>query len=220
MNSETIFVIHADPRSAPRALPVFPNPKLRPEGKESPLCLSFRSEVPRGIDVALGRIPKRDTAAYVQAIGKASDRSIRMEIDDCGGDALSALPIAVALLQHPFRVTAHVAGRCSSAAVYIALAADKRTIDHHAGSVLVHRAARICIQSQFDAMRRLPAAEKDAISESLSVTDDMTASLLTSRLGVTEETARAWMLDDRKWSAAEALELGFVDDVINEIGAA
>jgi hypothetical protein len=32
-----------------------------------------------------------------------------------------------------------------------------------------------------------------------------------SRLGLSEETAKVWICEDRKWSAAEALQRGFVD---------
>ncbi|MHC2619430.1 ATP-dependent protease ClpP protease subunit [Bradyrhizobium huanghuaihaiense] len=212
LSAETIYVIQASPRKQPRALPEFPNPTSRPEGAEAPLVLEFHSEVSKGIDLALGRVPKRDTERYLRAISGAGNRSIHCEIDDAGGDGDAAVAIALALLRHPYRVTARIAGRCSSAAVFIALAADQRRIAP-AGSVLIHRAARICTRTQTHALMRLPAADREAISDQLNDIDDATISLLKSRLGVSEETARAWMREDRKWSAAEALQLRFVDHI-------
>lgn len=79
MSDETIFVINADPRSEPKPLPIFPNPARRPEGAEPPLHLRLFSAVPKGLDIALGRAPKRDTAGYLQAIHGAGNRSIHVE---------------------------------------------------------------------------------------------------------------------------------------------
>lgn len=217
-DSGAIYVVNAAPRSRPKALPVFPNPKRRPEGVEPRLMLYFRSDVTKGIDVALGKMPKRDTESYVRAIREAGNRSIHCEIDDAGGDAASALAIATARLQHPWRVTARIVGRCSSAAVYVALAADRRSIAA-GGSVLIHRAGRICTHQQFEALRLLSAEDKVAINESLSGTDDATESLLMARLGVTGAVARGWMAEGGRWSAREALERG-VADMINEVEAA
>lgn len=209
---ETVYVIRASARTQRKALPVFPNPACRPEGAEAPLVLEFFSSVPEGIDIALGRVPKRDTAAYLREIREAGNRSIRCEIDDAGGDGAAALEIAMALLQHRFRVSAHIVGRCSSSAIFFALAADERSIVPN-GTVLIHRAARICARSQYEAMCRLSAAEKNIIDESLSHSDDVTAALLTSRLDISEETARGWMAEGRKWSASEALDHGVVNSI-------
>lgn len=211
---ETIFVLSADPRSEPKALPEFPNPAMRRAGLLPPLVLRFQSDVPRGVDVALGRHPRRHAAGYLRAIDGAGNRSIVCDVDCSGGDANSAIEIARALLKHPYSVTARIIGRCSSAAVFIALAADNRVIDAN-GTVLIHKAARICTKAQFEALRLLSAEDKAAIDESLNDTDDATAALLVTRLGVSESVARAWMGENRKWSATEALLKGFVSAVIS-----
>ncbi|WP_342728879.1 ATP-dependent Clp protease proteolytic subunit [Bradyrhizobium sp. B097] len=204
-----IYCIHAEPRTKAAALPECPNPPVRPQGSGRPLVLKFHSSVPRGVDVAEGRAAKRDTNYYLQAIRDASDRSISMLIDCAGGEAGSAAAIALALLHHPWRVTARITGRCSSAAIFLALAADFRTIVP-GGTVLIHRSARLCTPEQFEAMRQLSEAAKAAINESLTATDDLTAAVLTSRLGITELRARDWMTQGRNWTATEALEFGFV----------
>ncbi|MCK1586912.1 hypothetical protein [Bradyrhizobium sp. 169] len=48
----------------------------------------------------------------------------------------------------------------------LALAADERSIAAD-GSVLIHQAARICTQEQFETLRQLSATEKDNINTSL-----------------------------------------------------
>ncbi|MGX1322679.1 ATP-dependent protease ClpP protease subunit [Bradyrhizobium sp. USDA 377] len=209
-SDETIYTVWARPRSKQKALPVLPNLATRPEGREPALTLKFYSKVPRGIDLALGQVPERDTDSFVRAISGAGNRSIHCEIDCAGGDGRSALAIAVALLQHPYSVRVRIVGRCSSGAVYIALAADHRSIVPD-GSVLIHRTARICVRSQFESLRKLPAADLEAMNNSLSDLDDVFVALLTARLGVSEEVARRWMIENRKWSATEALERGFVN---------
>ncbi|MGY4399871.1 ATP-dependent Clp protease proteolytic subunit [Bradyrhizobium sp. USDA 3315] len=211
---EMVYQIRAIPRREPKPLPTFPGPRTRPVGEGPPLRLLLFSAVHDAVDVALGRVPERDTSVYLRAIRKAGNRTILCLIDCVGGDGDGALFIAQALLEHPYRVACQIVGRCSSAAVMIALAADRRDIVAD-GSVLIHRSMRLAVQSQFDAMRRLPAADKEAINESLNDTDDAIASLLVTRLGVAEQMARQWMIEDSRWSATEALERGFVEEIIN-----
>ncbi|MGY4572583.1 ATP-dependent Clp protease proteolytic subunit [Bradyrhizobium sp. USDA 3256] len=207
-----IYRIHADPRIEAVPLPECPNPPIRPEGSGQAITLKFHSAVSRGVDVAEGRAPERDIVPYLQAICGACDQSIHVEIDCAGGEARSAAAIALALLQHPWRVTARITGRCSSAAIFLALAADFRSIVP-GGTVLIHRSARICTHEQFERMRQLSAEAKEAINASLNATDDLEAAMLTSRLGITEQLARGWAAEARTWSATEALEAGFVDAI-------
>ncbi|MEY9674787.1 ATP-dependent protease ClpP protease subunit [Bradyrhizobium elkanii] len=209
VSAPEVYLINAIPRTEAVALPECPNPAVRPEGSGPRLRLEFYSSVPRGVDVAEGRAPKRDTGRYLQAIRAAGDRSIDLSINCAGGDAGSAAPIALALLQHPWRVEARITGRCSSAANFLALAADFRSIVP-GGTVLIHRSARICTPAQFEAMRQLSEDAKQAIDTSLAATDDLTAAMLVSRLGITEQRAREWMVEGRSWTATEALERGFV----------
>src|SRR4051794_3837314 len=74
--AETIYAINSDPRSEPKPLPVFPNPSRRPDGTGPALVLDFFSEVPKGVDIALGRAARRDTLAFLRAISEAGDRTI------------------------------------------------------------------------------------------------------------------------------------------------
>lgn len=97
----------------------------------------------------------------------------------------------------------------------IALAADRRSIVPH-GTVLIHRAARIYVREQWDAIQQMPEADKDVINESLLASDDKVAALLTARLGISEEVARSWMREGRKWGADETLSRGFADSIADE----
>lgn len=216
-SSETIYVVNADPRAEPKPLPVFPNPGCRPAGLLQPLVLRFQSDVPRGIDVAQGRHARRDAAGYLRAIDGAGNRSIKCEISCAGGESESAIAITRALLKHPYSVTAKIS-RCSSAAVFIALAADERVIESN-GTVLIHQAARICTHDQWAAIQRLQPREKQAISDALADIDAASEALLTARLGISREVARRWLKEDRKWSAPEALARGFVDVIAAEEAA-
>ncbi|WP_456797767.1 ATP-dependent Clp protease proteolytic subunit [Bradyrhizobium sp. USDA 4473] len=165
------------------------------------------------IDIAMGKSPRRDVAAYLRSIHQARDRRVVLKIDDAGGVANDALAIAVALLSHPQHVEAQITGRCSSSAVLLALSADVRTIVPE-GRVLVHAAVRCYSEQQFKAVQyHLSAEDRNAINESLCDCDDITTSFLVSRLGVTEQNARAWLAEGRAWSATEALAKGFVHSV-------
>ncbi|WP_456785004.1 ATP-dependent Clp protease proteolytic subunit [Bradyrhizobium sp. USDA 4516] len=198
-------------------LPQFPNPSCRTQGAGTPLVLEFFYKPPSAVDYAMGKVPRRDVAAYVLSIHESHDRSIVLNIDDAGGVADDALQIALALLAHPRHVEARITGRCSSSAVLLALSADARTIVPE-GQVLVHAAVRCYTEQRFKAVQFLSAEDRNAINESLCDTDDVTTSLLTARLGVTEQTARAWIAENRTWNATEALANGFVHSIA-EVGA-
>ena len=206
-----VCMVTAVQRSQPKPLPVFPNPAPRPEGSLPPLVLDFFSDVPDGIELALGKVPQRNAAVYVQAIRTAGPRSIVCNVNCAGGDPDGAIAIATALLQHPFAVTCHIVGRCSSAAAFIALAADRRTIVPD-GYVLLHTARRLCTPEQWENVKRLPPDARWVINDSLADIDDVSVALLRDRLGVSEQVARGW-LADKKWLSPEALERGFVHSI-------
>jgi ATP-dependent protease ClpP protease subunit len=111
-------------------------------------------------------------------------------------------------LQHQFAVHCRIVGRCSSAAAFIALAADTRTIAK-TGYVLLHTARRLATMDQWEAIQRSPLHERRAINDGLADINDASAVLLRDRLGVSEEVARRWLNADEKWTAAEAIERGF-----------
>jgi ATP-dependent protease ClpP protease subunit len=211
-SAQYIYMLEPAPRRQAQPLPLFPNPGHRPEGSLPPLVLRFQSDVPSGLDVALGRVPRRDVAGYLRAIDGAGNRNINCEIDCSGGDADGTIAIATALLRHQYRVTARIVGRCSSAAVFIALAADDRSIVPD-GYVLIHGAFRLVTLAQRNAIWALPQDAKDQIDNSLNDVNDACEVLLTSRLGVSSKVARQWMAEDSKWSATEALARGFVDAI-------
>ncbi|MGY4504217.1 ATP-dependent protease ClpP protease subunit [Bradyrhizobium sp. GM24.11] len=211
--NDTVCMIEAGPRSRPKDLPQFPNPAPRPEGALPPLHLRFFSEVPKGVDIALGRVPQRDAAAYVRAIGAAGNRSIICHVNCAGGDGDGALAIATALLEHKYRVACRIGGRCSSGAALIALAADHRAIVP-SGYVLVHTARRLCTPQQWEAILRLPEGEREEINNQLADLDDACSAMLQTRLGVSDHTARCWLGEDRKWPASEALERGFLHEIV------
>lgn len=211
-----IYMIVAAPRKTAK-LHEFPNPGCRPEGLSPPFVINIVSELSNATDLALGKIPQRNAGAFVRAIQAAGKRSIQVNIDCAGGDGLDALAIASALLQHEFAVSCRIVGRCSSSAVFIALAADKdrRTIVAD-GYILVHASRRLCTQEQWEAVQRLAPHSRQAIDDSLNDIDDAASALLQARLGVSDARAREWLQEDRKWNAAEAIECGFVSAIAED----
>lgn len=214
----TVCMICAVPRSQPKPLPVFlASPAPRPEGDMPALALRFVSAPLTEADFARGEAEFINAAQYVRCIKIAGDqrRSIRCYLDCAGGNAKSFMAVAVAVLEHPFAVHCRIIGRCSSSAALIALAADKRTITD-TGYVLLHAARRFCTPAQWDAMRTLPQSSKDEINGSLNDIDDAQVALLMQRLGVSEDAARRWLAEDRKWTPEEALARGFVREIEGE----
>jgi hypothetical protein len=88
----TVCLITAVPRGQPKPLPIFPNnPAPRSEGSLEPLVLDFFSEIPDGTELALGKVPQRDTAAFLRAIREAGNRTIVCRINCAGGGTFALI---------------------------------------------------------------------------------------------------------------------------------
>ncbi|MBR1151925.1 ATP-dependent Clp protease proteolytic subunit [Bradyrhizobium sp. JYMT SZCCT0428] len=133
-------------------------------------------------------------------------------VNCAGGDPDGALAIATALLQHRFAVHCRIVGRCSSSAALVAMAADRRSIAA-SGSVLLHRAMRLCTSEQWTNLKALPQLAHEEMNDRLNDIDDAQVALLVLRLGISEDAARSWLLEDRKLTPQEALERGFVHEI-------
>ncbi|HDX0789759.1 head maturation protease, ClpP-related [Stenotrophomonas maltophilia] len=152
-----------------------------------------------------GVTAKRISAA-LRAIG---DKDVVVNINSPGGDFFEGVAIYNLLREHQGRVTVQVMGLAASAASVIAMAGDEILMGD--GSFLmIHNAWAVAIGNRHDMA--------DA-AKLLEPFDTAMAKVYAARSGVTEAEA-ARMMDEETWiGAAQAVEDGFADGLLDGAAA-
>ena len=142
---------------------------------------------------------------FVQALDGIDAGAIDLHINCPGGDVFDARAMRAALQRHPARVTAHIDGLAASAATWVALAADQVNITQ-GGFFMIHNSWSMVIGNAED-MRR-EASLLDKIDEAIIA--DYKAKTDIDGVEIIQ------MMADETWmTAEEALEKGFVDEVVS-----
>ena len=128
---------------------------------------------------------------------------IHLRINSPGGDVFAARAIEQAIREHPSKIVAHIDGYAASAASYLALAADEVRIAQ-GGFFMIHKAWTVAFGNADELMDTAALLEK--VDESLVKT-------YADRTGQDAEKIRDWMRAETWFSADEAVEYGFADQV-------
>lgn len=149
--------------------------------------------------------PKR-FADDLAALGNVKE--ITVYINSGGGDVFAAQAIGNMLERNSATVTAHIDGLCASAATIVACHADK-VVAAADSSYMVHPVSMgIC-----DYMTA------EDLKNCLKALDTIRSSIITlyaKKTGRTEDECAKWMDETNWWSATDAKEHGFVDEVDDE----
>lgn len=137
----------------------------------------------------------------LEALGEIG--ALDVYINSPGGDVFAGYAIYHMLRRHPARVTVHVDGLAASAASVVAMAGD-RIVMPAASMMMVHRAWTLACG---DAARLLDIAAE------LERVDTQLAQLYADRTGKAIEDIEALMAAETWMTGAEALEMGFCDEV-------
>jgi ATP-dependent protease ClpP protease subunit len=140
----------------------------------------------------------------VDAITQAGDAEVlHVFINSPGGDVFEGRAIMAALSRFQGKTIAHIDSLCASAATSIALACNE--VEMSAGAFfMIHNASCIAWGDKSDLREQANVLEK---IEGAIVADYV------AKTGKGEAEIIAWMDDETWFSAAEALENGFVDRV-------
>ena len=107
-----------------------------------------------------------------------------------------------------FRSTAHIDGLCASAATIVACHADK-VVAAADGSYMVHPVSMgVCDY--------LTAEDLNNCLKALETIRSSIVTLYAKKSGKTEDECAKWMDETNWWTATEAKEKGFVDEVDDE----
>ena len=148
-------------------------------------------------------VTPKQFADDLAALGDVQE--ITVYINSGGGDVFAAQAIGNQLERSSATVTVHIDGLCASAATIIACHADK-VVSAADGSYMVHPPSMgIC---DF-----LTAADMRNCLKALDTIRDNIVALYAKKTGKTVDECGKWMDETSWWTASEAKENGFVDEV-------
>lgn len=142
-----------------------------------------------------------DFAADLESI---TAPEIEVQINSPGGEVFAGVAIFNSLRSHPARVTTRVDGIAASIASVIAQAGDHRVM-LSGSQMMIHSAWGLCVGSA-DEMREM--------ADLLDRQSDVLASIYAERSGGDKAMFRERLAKDTWLTAAEAVELGLADEVV------
>ena len=148
-------------------------------------------------------VTPKQFADDLAALGDVTE--ITVYINSGGGDVFAAQAIGNQLERNAATVTAHIDGLCASAATIVACHADK-VVAAADSTYMVHPVSMgIC--------GYLTAAEMRDYLKALDTTRESIVSLYAKKTGHDADECAKWMDETNWWTADEAKENGFVDEV-------
>ncbi|KQW97130.1 hypothetical protein ASC94_10085 [Massilia sp. Root418] len=141
----------------------------------------------------------------IDAITQAGDAEVlHVYINSPGGDVFEGRAMMAALARFAGKTVAHIDSLCASAATGVALACDEVEMSDGA-FFMIHNAS--C----------LAWGDKTALRETADLLQKVEGSIIadyTGKTGKSVEDVAAWMDAETWFTAAEALEHGFIDRVV------
>lgn len=155
-------------------------------------------------------VTPKDFKADLDALGAVSNILVR--INSGGGDVWAAQNIGNLLEQHPATVTARIDGLCASAATIVACHCDKVEAAEDT-SYMIHPV-------QVGLCGYMGAVELEQYKQALDSIKENILGLYEKKTGQKREDLTAWMDATRWWTATQAKDKGFIDEIINTEQAA
>jgi len=142
----------------------------------------------------------------IDALGAAGDaKTLNVYINSPGGDVFEGRAIMAALGRFTGKTVAHIDSLCASAATSIALACNEVRMSEGA-FFMIHNASGMVW------------GDKSAMRETADLLEKVEGAIVndyTAKTGKDEDQIRSWMDAETWFTAAEALENGFVDSVVS-----
>lgn len=146
-----------------------------------------------------------DATEFAKTLSDINAATIHLRINSPGGDVMDARAMMTAIRQHPANVIAHVDGMAASAATGICTACNEVEISNGA-FYMIHNAWTVAVGNKAD------------MRTSADILDKIDAGLVgdyTARTGKSAEQVTAWMDAETWFTAAEAVDNGFADRVVD-----
>lgn len=144
---------------------------------------------------------------FVEKLNRISADKITVRINSDGGDVFTAQAIYSSLKLHPASITVHIDGIAASAATIIAMAGDKIIMPENS-MMMIHN-PMTPIYGEADELREM--------AEVLDKVRDTIVAAYRAKTGLDDEKLIELMKAETWMTANEAKDLGFVDEVTEEI---
>lgn len=173
---------------------------------------NFKNEVQNGQHVLTlsGIIRKKwyegDEAIDAKSIRETLDdvtEDVLIRLNSGGGDVFEGIEIYNYLKKHTSNIAVEVTGYAASAATFILSGADK-VIMNTGTSVMIHEASTYAWGNKQEIKKTLNALE--TIDESI-------LSIYSEKTGQSKEQLETWMSEETWFTAEEAVQYGFADEV-------
>lgn len=151
-------------------------------------------------------VTPKQFAEDLEKVGPVNEITVR--INSGGGDVFAAAAIGNQLEQHQATVTAKIDGLCASAATIVACHCN-RVVAADDSTYMVHP-VRLGLVGYYDA-----ATMKQYLS-ALDTIKENIISLYAKKTGREKDEVAGWMDATSWWTAAQAKENGFVDELVDD----
>jgi len=146
----------------------------------------------------------KDVAKQLNEVGS---EDVTVEINSGGGDVFAGNEIYYMLSQYKGNITIDIVGFAGSAASVIAMAGRSRMVP--SALLMIHNVSGTA-RGDYHSM--------DKMSEVLKTANKAISNAYIAKTGLSQEKLLS-LMDEEKWmDAKEAVELGFVDEIINDGG--
>jgi Protease subunit of ATP-dependent Clp proteases len=183
--------------------------------KNSDVAFQFLNEKKDGKKILTlsGTVQKRrwsderviDASLVREAIeGETGDITIRL--NSAGGDVFEGLEIYNYIKDHPSNITVEVTGLAASAATFILAGADK-AIMNTGTTLMIHEASTIAWGNKVEIKKVLNALE---------TIDKSILDIYMEQTGQSAEQITEWVNSEKWFTADEAVQYGFADEVKKE----
>lgn len=142
---------------------------------------------------------------FAAALAELGDQvsEIHLHVNSPGGEVYEAIAIKNLLANHSARVVAHVDGIAASAASFVAVAADELVMGENS-ELMIHDAMLGAFGN---------AADHRGWADDLDRVSDNIASIYAKKSGTDAADWRAVMIEEKWFSAQEAVDAGLADSV-------
>lgn len=140
---------------------------------------------------------------FAKELAAIDAKTLRIRINSPGGNVFAGVAIAEAIARHSAKTISHIDGLAASAASRIAIAADEVRMSKDA-FFMIHNARGVAI------------GEAKDMRKTADVLDKLTGTIVddyAEKTGKSEKQIREWMDAETWFTAQEALDAGFVDEI-------
>ena len=151
-------------------------------------------------------VTPKQFAEELAGLGALDEITVR--INSGGGDVFAAQAIGNQLEQHPAAVTAKIDGLCASAATIVAC---------HCGKVIAANDSTYMVHPvRMGAHGYYNAEELQKYIEAMNAIRESIVGLYAKKTGRDKDEVAGWMDETSWWTAAQAKENGFIDELTDE----